>query len=133
MNETRVTLGIEADSCDRLPELILCCLVSFSTATAIILDGTIKIVSVRRPSLWHFIKRLKDEEARIRRTVRHIRTGMLQPSRRSRWRRLDDKIERLKEQYNQGVISMKAYWNAIRYAVSSHQGRVLAGLIAVEV
>jgi hypothetical protein len=75
---------------------------------------------VRRPSLWHFIRRLKDEETRIRRTVRQVRAGVLQPSRRAKWRRLEERIQRLKDNYIQGIITLTEYWDAIRYAVSAH-------------
>ena len=79
-----------------------------------------KIVSVRRPSLWHFIRRVKDEEARIRRTVQQVRSGMLQQERRSKWRRLEQRIVRLKDQYRSGVITLREYWNAARYVTNTH-------------
>jgi len=32
-----------------------------------------QLVSVRRPSLWHFIRRLKDEERHVRRSIHQAR------------------------------------------------------------
>lgn len=74
-----------------------------------------KLVSVRRPSIWHFIRRLKDEERRVWRTVRHVRAGIAPSVRRCKWRRLEERIDRLKAQYSNGAITLSDYWDAIRF------------------
>ena len=55
------------------------------------------------------IKRLKDEEALIRCNVRQIRTGGLEPQRRNKWRKLEDRIVRLKDQYHNGTLTIDEY------------------------
>jgi len=72
-------------------------------------------VGVRHPTLWIFIKRLKDEEVRIQAQVRQLRAGVPPTARRNKWCRLEDKIVNLKAQYSNGTISLKRYWNAIRF------------------
>jgi len=70
---------------------------------------------VRRPSLWHFLRRLKDEERRICHTVRQARAGIQTSVRRCKWRKLEERIDRLKRQYTAGTITLKEFWDAIRY------------------
>jgi hypothetical protein len=76
-----------------------------------------QIVSVRKPSLWVFIKRIKDEEQKIRRDVRLIRSGQQRDVRRRKWRRLEERIVKLKREYAAGQISLEQYWNAMRFVV----------------
>lgn len=80
-----------------------------------------QLVSVRRPSIWNFIRRLKDEERRIWRNVRHVRAGVQPSVRRRKWRQLEERIERLKTQYSNGTITLKQYWNAIRFVTHQDQ------------
>jgi len=76
-----------------------------------------RLVSVRHPSLWHFIRRLKDEERRISRSVRQPRAGIQLSHRRRKWRMLEERIDRLKMQYNNGTITLTHYWDAVRFAI----------------
>jgi hypothetical protein len=76
-------------------------------------------VSVRSPSLWVFLARLKSEERRIATTVREIKRGQYRITRRRKWRNLEDRIAQQKRQYANGVINVDEYWDAIRYAVHS--------------
>jgi len=78
------------------------------------------LVSVRRPSLWHFLRRLKDEERHVCRTVRQARAGIQTCVRRCKWRKLEERIDRLKRQYTAGTITLKEFWDVIRYA--THYG-----------
>lgn len=77
-------------------------------------------MSVRRPSLWHFIRRLKDEERRVRRSIRQARAGVQPSVRRRKWRKLEERIDRLKQQHARGTITLNDYWNAIRFAVRAY-------------
>ena len=78
-----------------------------------------QLVSVRHPSLWLFLARLKSEERRIARTVKDIKRGQYRDTRRRKWRKLEDRISTLKDRYVNGVITLQQYWNAIRHAVQS--------------
>lgn len=78
-----------------------------------------QLVSVRHPSLWVFLARLKTEERRIAITVNEIRRGQYTDNRRRKWRNLEERILQLKQRYINGAITVDEYWNAIRYAVQS--------------
>ena len=75
-----------------------------------------KLVSVRHLSLWLFIVRLKDEERRISRSIRQVRAGHQLSERRRKWRKIEERIDRLKTQYSNGVITLTQYWDAVRFA-----------------
>jgi hypothetical protein len=77
------------------------------------------LVSVRHPSLWIFLTRLKTEERRIAKTVKELTRGQHRDNRRRKWRDLEERIAKLKQRYLNGAINVDEYWNAIRYVVQS--------------
>jgi len=81
-----------------------------------------QLVSVRRPSIWNFIRRLKDEDRRILRDVR-IRAGVQPSVRRRKWRQLEEPIDRLKAQYSNGTITLNRYCTLNRYRFVMHHDR----------
>lgn len=76
-------------------------------------------MSVRHPTLWVFVARLKSEERRIAKTIGDVRRGLDRDTRRRKWRDLEDRIVQLKNRYATGAINVDEYWNAIGYAVQS--------------
>ncbi len=78
------------------------------------------MVSVRHPSLWVFTVRLKAEERKVMRDIRHLRRGQAVSSRRSNWRRVEERIIGLKRRYTAGTLTIDQYWNAVRFAVHGH-------------
>lgn len=77
------------------------------------------IVSVRHPSLFVFISRLKSEERKVSREIRQLRRGQQTAQRRGKWIKLEERILRLKMQYEQGQITLTEYWNAVRFVTRS--------------
>ena len=50
-------------------------------------------IGVRHPSLWSFIRVLKDQESLNRAKIRAVRNGAEPPLRRPKWRRLERRIQ----------------------------------------
>ena len=71
----------------------------------------------RHPNLWLFISYLKDEQARTEDTVRAACRGSPGPAMRRKWRRMEEKITRLKEQLQRGQRDEGQYWDAVRYVI----------------
>lgn len=74
-------------------------------------------VHVRHPSLWVLICRLKDEERKTTRAARHLANGGILVSRKLKWRRLEERIVSLRQEYNAGTRTLQQYWSAVKYAV----------------
>ena len=70
-------------------------------------------VYVRHPSIWSFIRVLKDQQSLNEVTVRNIRSGDQPPLRRRKWRRLEQRINENKIDCNNGQINLSQYWRAI--------------------
>ena len=65
------------------------------------------------PSIWYFIRALKDEQKITEISIQAARRGDPLPKRRLKWRRLEARIVRLKEEYNNGAINVDDYWNGV--------------------
>ena len=65
-------------------------------------------VGVRYPSLWNFIRVLKDQQAINETAIEGMGMG-----RTRKWRNLEERIERLKRQYREGERDINAYWRGI--------------------
>ncbi|CAG2207603.1 unnamed protein product [Mytilus edulis] len=74
-------------------------------------------VSVRHPSLWTFIRCLKDQQATLENSVEAVDRGDPAPKRKRKWRNLEARMMRLKEEYNNGTRNLDQYWNAVCYGV----------------
>lgn len=74
-------------------------------------------VAVRHPSLWTFIRCLKDQQATLENTVEATDNGEPAPKRKKKWRDLAERITRLQQDYDQGVRNLDQYWNAVCYGI----------------
>jgi len=74
-------------------------------------------VSVRHPSLWTFIRYLKDQQAYLENSVQAVDRGEPAPKRKRKWRILEERMVRLKEEYNNGTRNIDQYWKAVCYGV----------------
>ena len=74
-------------------------------------------VGVRHPSLWVFIRVLKDQYSAQQVKMRNIRNGNAAPRRRLKWRRLEERIVHLKTQFITGVTNLDQYWNLVKYVL----------------
>ncbi|KAK5854116.1 hypothetical protein PBY51_015213 [Eleginops maclovinus] len=74
-------------------------------------------VERRHPSLWVFIRRLKDEQRRLETQCGIAERGDPAPQQRRKWRRLDERLQRLRRQYRRGVRTLDAYWEAVQYCM----------------
>ncbi len=75
----------------------------------------------QHPSIWIFIRKLKDEEKLTRIAVQAVRHGDVPAPRKLKWRRFEDRIARLKAHYNIGARTADQYWNAVAATVRSFQ------------
>lgn len=76
-----------------------------------------KKVEVRHPNLWVFVRKLKDEEGHCRVLVRAAVRGDNPPSRKRKYRLLQERISRLQDEYRQGQRAVNRYWAAVAHAV----------------
>lgn len=74
-------------------------------------------VGVRHPSIWSFIRVVKDQENINRVTMQSIRNGEDPPTRRPKWRRLENQIQARKREYNDGDINIRQYWRAVSHLI----------------
>ena len=72
-----------------------------------------KAVSVRHPSLWNFLRVLKDQLVVNEAKKNGMLNGNPPPPRKLRWRRLEERIVQLKREYGNGQRNLTNYWNAI--------------------
>jgi hypothetical protein len=57
------------------------------------------VAAVRHPSIWKVLRCLKDEQANSEVSVDVVNHGEATPRRRRKWRNLETRIQRLKEEY----------------------------------
>ena len=69
------------------------------------------------PSLWNFIRVLKDQHAVQESVIQNIRNGSPPPVRKRKWRILEEIIDTLKDEYSNGVRNLESYWGAMSYCV----------------
>ena len=67
-------------------------------------------VGVHHPSIWSFIRVLKDQHSVNEVTIQSIRNGNQPPVRRRKWRPLEHRINGEKPEYNNGQINLGQYW-----------------------
>lgn len=72
---------------------------------------------MRHPSIWTFIRKLKDEQSVREVNVQHMWNGGKPLLRRLKWRRLEERIVRLKEELNNGNRDILQFWLAIKHVV----------------
>ena len=59
-------------------------------------------VSVRHPLLWTFIRCLKDQQSSLETSIDAVNRGDAAPQRKGKWRNLEARLLRLKEEYVNG-------------------------------
>ncbi|KAL5020075.1 hypothetical protein ScPMuIL_002967 [Solemya velum] len=69
------------------------------------------------PSLWVFIRKLKDEQRETEISAAAALRGDPPRPRRRKYRDMEHRILRLKEEYANGRRNVEEYWNAIRHVV----------------
>ncbi|KAL8592621.1 hypothetical protein ACOMHN_026551 [Nucella lapillus] len=79
------------------------------------------LVSVRHPSLWTYIWHLKDQQARAEQQMTAAANGEAPPSRRRKWRQLEQRIVRLKNQFINGNRNLEEYWSAVAHCICHFQ------------
>lgn len=62
---------------------------------------------------------MKDKQRLLEVTVAEVRRGEAPPPRRRKWRVLQERIARLREEYNNGDRTLRRYWNAVVYLIKS--------------
>ena len=72
---------------------------------------------MKHPSLWTFIRCLKDRQAVAETALDAAGHGEAPPSRRKKWRKLEAKLLRLKRQYNSGDRDLESYWDAVSHCI----------------
>ena len=75
------------------------------------------IVGVRHPSLFLFIRSLKNQQVIHETEKQNMLNGLPPPLRRRKWRRLEERIDRVKAQYMNGQRTIDNYWNAVTVLV----------------
>ena len=70
------------------------------------------MVEVRHPSLWVFIRKLKDMQLSTKRTTINAMNGRDPPARQRKWKLLENKLVQLKQDYLNGNRTIDSFWNA---------------------
>ncbi|XP_067937805.1 uncharacterized protein [Watersipora subatra] len=76
------------------------------------------VVGRKHPSIWLLISCLKDEEVLYKQRAAAAEKGKLIVRRRKKWQKLEERIQKLKRQLEQGKRTITSYWRAIKYAVN---------------
>jgi hypothetical protein len=74
-------------------------------------------VGFRHPSLWTFIRHMKDAQAELEASFDAIANCASPPTSRLKWRRMEARINQLKRQYNRGQRRLKDYWRAVCHVI----------------
>jgi hypothetical protein len=79
-------------------------------------------VGVRHPSIWVFIRKLKDNERQERlRRQRAVQGHRDLPKMKRKWRILKRRIRTLKRDYRHGRRNLDEYWRAITYVIKQYR------------
>lgn len=70
-----------------------------------------------KPSIWFFINHLKDVDAVNERSALNAERGVPPPSQRRKWRLLEQRIARVKDDYVTGRRDLVQYWSAMKHVV----------------
>ena len=71
------------------------------------------LIARHHPNLWFFVRALKDEQKTTEVGSAAAYRGDAPPIKRLKWRNLERRRRRLKEQYLSGSRTLKDYWGAI--------------------
>jgi hypothetical protein len=67
----------------------------------------------RHPSLWLFIRKLKDEQKLAEISIQAVHNGVAPAPRKKKWRDFETRLQRLKDQYAAGARTLDQYWDAV--------------------
>ncbi|KAL8614056.1 hypothetical protein ACOMHN_026273 [Nucella lapillus] len=73
------------------------------------------VIHVRHPSLWSFLRVLKDRQAVAEQQLAAARRGQAPPTRRRKWRVLEANLIRLKNAFRNGDRNLQEYWRAVSH------------------
>ena len=76
-----------------------------------------KAIGRNHPSVWLFIRKLKDEQRLTDLSAIAAEHGDPVPKKRKKWRDLDKRVRALKQEYEDGRRPLDEYWDAMAYAV----------------
>ena len=79
-----------------------------------------RLIGNRHPSLWTFIRILKDEQRIHERRVEQMYNGVMAPIRRLKWRRTEEKLKKLTQQFYYGERTLEMYWRVVTHLVNDH-------------
>ncbi|CAH1277171.1 Hypp9491 [Branchiostoma lanceolatum] len=71
------------------------------------------------PPLWFFLQRMKDEQKTVEQTLASVARGDPPPPRRRKWRELERRITRLRQEYVDGRRSLDRCWCAVVHAIKT--------------
>lgn len=76
-------------------------------------------VAVKHPSLWTFIRHLKDSQTVTEVAIDNARAGRSPPLQRKKWRRRNLQLKKLRQRYLNGRISLSRYWASVSHVVGT--------------
>ena len=71
----------------------------------------------RNPSLWIFIRNMKDEQSNIEVSAAAAQNGNLAPPKSASTGKWKKKIKLLRRQYRNGIKTLEVFWSTITYVV----------------
>lgn len=78
-------------------------------------------LSRSHPSLWLFIRQMKDNQELDSIRIRSVERGQLQLRQRKKWRSLEMRIRQLRLDYHNGDRNVDQYWSAVRHCVKNYR------------
>ncbi|KAL8568189.1 hypothetical protein ACOMHN_027712 [Nucella lapillus] len=72
-------------------------------------------IRTRHPNFWSFIRQLKDHQTLIEEAIFRDERKDAPPPRRRKWRELEERLFRLRQQYNGGERDIQSYWGAVSH------------------
>lgn len=78
-------------------------------------------MGVRHPSLWMFIRKMKDEERRDRLHFRREKQGKNEMKLKGKWCCLERRIKRIRREYCARVRPLPEYRSVISYAIKNYR------------
>ncbi|KAL8560051.1 hypothetical protein ACOMHN_041520 [Nucella lapillus] len=72
-------------------------------------------IYVRHPSLWSFLRVLKDRQAVAEQQLAAARRGQAPPTRHRKWRVLEANLIQLKNAFRNGDRNLQEYWRAVSH------------------
>ena len=81
-------------------------------------SGWNQAIGVRHPSLWTFLRHQKDFQATLEVQLDASDRGDRPPARKRKWRKLEERIVRLKREYENGERNLTEYWKAISHCIA---------------